>query len=92
MGQPYYRRLRAPPAFWTCLEIPDPRPDSAREDQPMSCVTDLSIFSFGQAAHSNNRSASQAGASQGNSTFADNDGDSLPPGPAGVRQQFSGDE
>jgi hypothetical protein len=46
----------------------------------MSCVTDLSIFSFGQAAHSNNRSASQAGASQGNSTFADNDGDSLPPG------------
>jgi hypothetical protein len=57
----------------------DPKPDFATEDQPMSCVTDLSIFSFGQAAHSNNRSASQPGASQGNSAFAANDGPSLPP-------------
>jgi hypothetical protein len=44
----------------------------------MSCVTDLSIFSFGQAAHPNNRSASQDG--QGHSTFAANDSPSLPHG------------
>lgn len=46
----------------------------------MSCVTDLSIFSFGQAAQSNNRSASQAWAGQGHSTFAANDSPSLPSG------------
>ncbi len=46
----------------------------------MSCVTELSIFSFEQATHSNNGSASQAGASQGHSAFAAIDGPSLPSG------------
>jgi len=45
----------------------------------MSCVTDLSIFSFGQA-HPNNRSASEAWAGQRHSTFAANDSPSLPSG------------
>jgi hypothetical protein len=46
----------------------------------MSCVTDLSIFSFGQAAHSNSRSASESWAGEGHSTFAATDRTSLPSG------------
>jgi len=46
----------------------------------MSCVTDLSIFSFEQAAHSNNRSEREAWAGQGHSTFTANDSPSLPSG------------